>query len=183
MSVELATKKHAKLFRWLIQIMPTEFAEYESSRLTLAFFLISGLDLLNALDDLSAKEKMQAIDWIYRLHVKEGGSRDGFQASSMVPESVPKYRRGHLAMTYTGLATLLVLGDDFSRITPYRKALAQGVKACQCSDGSFSATPIGSENDMRFLYCACCISAILDDWSGVDKQRATDYILQSIVSS
>ena len=29
---------------------------------------------------------------------------------------------------------------------------------------------------MRFLYCACAISALLDDWSGVDVDLALAYI-------
>lgn len=37
------------------------------------------------------------------------------------------------------------------------------------------------EADMRFLYCACAISYILDDWSGVDVDRAVNYILSSQV--
>ena len=29
---------------------------------------------------------------------------------------------------------------------------------------------------MRFLYCACAISYLLDDWSGVDVGKAVGYI-------
>ena len=39
----------------------------------------------------------------------------------------------------------------------------------------------GSENDMRFIYCACCISYILNDWSGVDIPRVVQYIKESRV--
>ena len=40
----------------------------------------------------------------------------------------------------------------------------------------------GSENDMRFIYCACCISYILDDWTGIDQEKVTNYIKKSLVS-
>jgi geranylgeranyl transferase type-1 subunit beta len=33
---------------------------------------------------------------------------------------------------------------------------------------------------MRFLYCACAISQMLNDWSGVDRVRASDYILSCL---
>ena len=33
---------------------------------------------------------------------------------------------------------------------------------------------------MRFLYCAACICTILDDWSGMDTERAAQYVIQSI---
>lgn len=44
------------------------------------------------------------------------------------------------------------------------------------SDSSFYAVPEGSENDMRFVYCAACICYMLDDWSGMDIKKAIDYI-------
>lgn len=30
---------------------------------------------------------------------------------------------------------------------------------------------------MRFMYCACCVSALLNDWSGIDKEKAIKNIL------
>lgn len=39
----------------------------------------------------------------------------------------------------------------------------------------------GGENDMRFIYCACCISYILDDWQGINIEKATEYIRNSLV--
>merc|ERR1719150_1253109 len=73
-------------------------------------------------------------------------------------------------MTYTALASLVILGDDLGRVD--RKAVLAGVKALQLPDGSFKAALEGGENDMRFLYCAACICTILDDWSGMDTERA-----------
>ena len=40
----------------------------------------------------------------------------------------------------------------------------------------------GSEYDMRFVYCACCICHMLNDWSGIDVDKAVSYIVQSLVS-
>lgn len=45
---------------------------------------------------------------------------------------------GHLAMSYTGLACLLILGDDLSRVD--RIGLIASVKACQLEDGRFDGT-------------------------------------------
>jgi prenyltransferase beta subunit len=36
--------------------------------------------------------------------------------------------------------------------------------------------PLEPEADMRFLYCACAISAILGDWSGINVDLAVDYV-------
>ena len=36
----------------------------------------------------------------------------------------------------------------------------------QQTDGSFVASAEENENDMRFIYCACAVSYMLNDWSG-----------------
>ena len=34
---------------------------------------------------------------------------------------------------------------------------------------------------MRFVYCAAAVSYMLDDWSGMDRQKTTEYVLRSMV--
>jgi geranylgeranyl transferase type-1 subunit beta len=56
-----------------------------------------------------------------------------------------------------------------------------GLKALQRPSGAFRATLSESgEADVRFLYCACAISAVLGDWAGVDTERAVGYVLRCI---
>jgi len=51
----------------------------------------------------------------------------------------------------------------------------------QVESGAFRATIVESgEADMRFLYCACAISAILEDFSAIDCDRAEQYVLDCI---
>ena len=82
-----------------------------------------------------------------------------------------KANSGHIAMTYTSLASLLILGDDLSRLDV--EHITAGLKFLQQSDGSFVASAEENENDMRFIYCACAISYMINDWTGinVDKGR------------
>lgn len=55
------------------------------------------------------------------------------------------------------------------------------MKKLQTPEGSFYATAAAEgEDDVRFLYCACAISYILQDWTGVDCDRAVDYIKRCI---
>jgi geranylgeranyl transferase type-1 subunit beta len=35
---------------------------------------------------------------------------------------------------------------------------------------------VGSESDLRFLYCACCICHMLQDWGHISKTKAVSYI-------
>jgi len=85
---------------------------------------------------------------------------------------------GHLAMAYVSLAILITLGDDLARVD--KTSLVAGMRHHQQPNGSFSATLHGSECDTRFVYCACAVSYILDDWSGVDRDAATSYILSCV---
>jgi geranylgeranyl transferase type-1 subunit beta len=81
-------------------------------------------------------------------------------------------------MTYTALCCLRILGDEnFERVN--RRAVVQALRNLQQADGSFSSTRLRSESDMRFLYCACVISALLRDWSGFDTARSVAFIARS----
>ncbi|XP_063707942.1 geranylgeranyl transferase type-1 subunit beta [Culicoides brevitarsis] len=184
----IEVKKHAKYFLRFLNLLPPRLASNDSTRVTIAFFAVSGLDTLNQLDLLSETEKQNIIDWIYHLQyvpAAGGNSRAGIQGSSILNakdvgdcSGLETYKFGHLAMTYTGLAVLLALGDDLSRLN--RKAIIEGVAAVQQNDGSFSPTLMGNEHDMRFVYCAACICYMLNDWSGVDVDKMVKYIRRSI---
>lgn len=82
-------------------------------------------------------------------------------------------------MTYTALASLLILGDDLSRID--KRAIVEGLKELQLPNGSFMAV-LDSESDMRFVYCAAATCYMIQDWSGMDIEKAVDFILRSWVS-
>lgn len=113
-------------------------------RLVLAFFAISGLDLLKDLNNLKKQQKI--IDWIYSLQVVDDkGNRSpdivlliykyviielvsGFQGSTTLNtienrNQTAPYKWCHIAGTYTALCTLLILGDDLSRVN--KEAIAR----------------------------------------------------------
>ena len=189
---ELLLKKHIKFFTRCLQVLPGQYGSLDTSRMTVAFFAISGLDMCKSLHVLDREGKEKYIEWIYSLQVlpnSSGSNLDqcGFRGSPTVgnyydPVKASQddlvYDSGHIAMTYTALLSLLILGDDLSRID--RKAILSGLRKLQLPDGSFCPIPEGAENDMRFVYCACCISYILDDWSGMDVNRAVRFITNSL---
>ncbi|XP_077923733.1 geranylgeranyl transferase type-1 subunit beta isoform X1 [Halichoerus grypus] len=122
-----------------------------------------------------------------RLVKRSNLNRCGFRGSSYLgipfnpsknPGTAHPYDSGHIAMTYTGLSCLVILGDDLSRVN--KEACLAGLRALQLEDGSFCAVPEGSENDMRFVYCASCICYMLNNWSGMDMKKAINYIRRSM---
>ncbi|XP_055713157.1 geranylgeranyl transferase type-1 subunit beta [Phlebotomus papatasi] len=187
--MDFLPQKHAKYFARFLNILPARLASHDSTRVTIAFFAVSGLDVLDSLDLLTPSQRQNIINWIYSYQViPKGGTKcGGLQGSSTLSiksqdpahiAAVEAYYWGHLAMTYTGIAVLLALGDDLSRLD--RRAIVEGVAAVQREDGSFSASVEGNEQDMRFVYCAAAICAMLNDWGTVDRPRMAQYIRESI---
>ena len=41
---------------------------------------------------------------------------------------------------------------------------------------SFTTDPTGGDTDLRLTYCAFVISTLLDDWSGVDVEKAVHFV-------
>ncbi|CAF90463.1 unnamed protein product, partial [Tetraodon nigroviridis] len=186
--IDFLKDRHVRFFQRTLQVLPERYASLETTRLTIVFFALSGLDVLDALD---AVDKNVMIEWIYSLQVlptedQSNLSRCGFRGSSYmgIPYSTKgpgvshPYDSGHVAMTYTGLCSLLILGDNLSRVN--KQACLAGLRALQMEDGSFYALPEGSENDIRFIYCAASICYMLDDWSGMDTRKAIEYIRGSL---
>ena len=161
----------------------------DANRMTLLFFAISGLDLLDALDSVE-QQRDAIIEWIYSMQVtpasgtgagKPAAGAAGFRGSNYLglpfspsgvvlplsaddaAQGAEPHVLGHITMTYTALATLIILGDDLSRVA--RGPIIEAIRHLQLESGCCSATAYGSENDMRFLYCACVISSMLDDVS------------------
>ncbi|XP_054411811.2 geranylgeranyl transferase type-1 subunit beta isoform X3 [Pongo abelii] len=181
--------RHVRFFQRCLQVLPERYSSLETSRLTIAFFALSGLDMLDSLDVVN---KDDIIEWIYSLQVlptedRSNLNRCGFRGSSYLgipfnpskaPGTAHPYDSGHIAMTYTGLSCLVILGDDLSRVN--KEACLAGLRALQLEDGSFCAVPEGSENDMRFVYCASCICYMLNNWSGMDMKKAITYIRRSM---
>lgn len=55
------------------------------------------------------------------------------------------------------------------------------MKSLQLPNGVYKAAKDGTEHDMRFLFCAASICYLLNDWSGMDIDKAVTFIKNSIV--
>jgi geranylgeranyl transferase type-1 subunit beta len=150
--------------------------------MTLGSFAIGGLDQLNALaSNVNEERRAGLINWIYAQQVPPQDGPEpflycGFRGGPFSGDN-SFYNRANIAATFSALVTLLTLGDDLSRVN--RQAIIQGLKHLQQEDGRFIPTVGTLESDMRFVYCAAAISFILNDWSGVDREKALDFIWKS----
>ncbi|KAL2642119.1 hypothetical protein R1flu_009706 [Riccia fluitans] len=180
---------HRVFFNWMLQELPGAYESEESNRLSMAYFAISALDILDSLNQVASED---TINWVYGLQVlpltEAGGRNDGktfgFRGSPSIGVKFSVdgahalvHDGGHLAMTYSALAILAILGDDYSKVS--REDIVRSMRQLQQPDGSFCPTMMDRQSDMRFLFCAIAISVLLDDWSGVDSKRAVEFIVRS----
>ncbi|KAI8622130.1 geranylgeranyl transferase type-1 subunit beta [Chytriomyces sp. MP71] len=191
-------QEDVRYFRYGLNLLPNYLCEYDTSRMAMAFYALSGLDVCGAIDiEFVAKNKKDWIEWIYAQQVlpswdvatqqppaRSAWTSFGFRGSpSSGRPFAPKatladkwcHDTSHIAMTYTALALLVILGDDLSRVN--RVAILQWLKHSQTEAGSFVASEDNSESDMRFLFSACAISYLLNDFSSIDVPRAVRYVL------
>ncbi|CEI91454.1 Putative Protein farnesyltransferase/geranylgeranyltransferase type-1 subunit alpha [Rhizopus microsporus] len=185
-------EKLIKYFKSNLCMLPTDYTQTETNRMTLAFFCLGALTLLGELENnITEQNRLDWIDWVYAQQILPTENDDandavcGFRGSSWSGRSfdphattcshVP-YDSGHVANTYTALINLLLLGDDLSRVN--RKAITNTLRHLQQQDGSIAPTTGSLERDVRFIYCACAISYMLNDWSGIDRERTLDHIIQ-----
>lgn len=161
--------------------LPGSQTELDASRLGVVFYCLGSMDLLGLLQNQSDNDREMWRLWVWEQHISdESGS--GFKPSPFMTPQHPSdekvqstnYDSPHLIMTYTALLTLAMLRDDFSNLD--RAGLVKFLKNCQKEDGSFSTIPGDGESDLRTLYCAFAISSMLNDWSGIDVDRALTWV-------
>ncbi|KAI9485896.1 MAG: geranylgeranyl transferase type-1 subunit beta-like protein [Benjaminiella poitrasii] len=187
----ISREKLVKYFKSNLTMLPTVYTQTETNRMTLAFFCLGALSLLGELDsNVSADNKRDWIEWIYAQQVLPTGETPdaneaycGFRGSSWSGRKFDPnattcpfqhYDTSHIANTYTALLNLLLLGDDLSRVN--RTAIVKTLRLLQQEDGSIAPTFGSLERDVRFIYCACSISFILNDWTGIDIDKTVEHI-------
>lgn len=199
-------KRHAKYFTSLLKELPSPYVGLETSRLTVIYFCVIALDMMGRIEQVDGKRVAEYVKSMIVTNTHDGEQVCGFIGSSFLGncpgisdivgtegseddgcgepgcgftwQLCSEFLEGHLAMTYSALATLYTLGESFDDLP--KKAVIRQLSRLQGEDGCFSATESGSERDLRFLYCACAISTFLDDWSGIDTQKAAEFVLRCL---
>jgi len=184
---QLRIEEHKRYFRRSLDVLPSESAMFDYSRLTILYFALIGLDILGGLDSLADGYKQDIVEWVYRLQLVPSENcpphKCGFMGSTTVihlknhPGS-DKYCESNVAMTYMALCILITLGDNLSRVN--KLAVLQGVASLQKPDGSFKSNYEYGESDLRFVYCSLAICNILNDSSGIDVNSAVKFIMNCL---
>ncbi|KAL2230252.1 geranylgeranyl transferase type-1 subunit beta isoform X1 [Sesamum indicum] len=176
--------RHIYYLLMMYQLLPSPYQGQEINRLTLAYFVISGLDILRALDRI---DKEAVINWVLSLQAHprndstlEKGQFYGFHGSRSSQfqsnnNGAAILNGSHLASTYCALAILKTVGYDLSLIDS--ELLLKSMKDLQQPDGCFMPIHTGGETDLRFVFCAAAICSMLGNWNGMDREKAKEYIV------
>lgn len=181
--------RHIKYFlRCLKTYLPDAYTSSDSNRMLLAFFTLSGLDILGALETSTTPEERRGyIDWIYHCQVPTGGFR-GFTGTDFGldrrttenevwdPANVPS--------TFFALVSLIILGDDLSRVK--RKECLRWLPRMQRADGSFGEVlgnngKIEGGRDLRFCCCAAGTRYMLRERSDSGLEHVEDIDVDRLV--
>eukprot|EP00928_Gymnodinium_smaydae_P069784 TRINITY_DN5349_c0_g4_i1.p1 TRINITY_DN5349_c0_g4~~TRINITY_DN5349_c0_g4_i1.p1 ORF type:complete len:426 (-),score=102.81 TRINITY_DN5349_c0_g4_i1:32-1309(-) len=172
-------QKHGLYFRSNIKELPAPYKSMDANRLTLLYFCVSGLDVLGQLENdekLKAKIAEQIYDWM-----SPWPDNGGFYGYPVHDTSDRVNAQPHIANTYVALVMLIMVGDDLSHVR--RDAIAASLRKWQLPSGSFCCyrgmSPLDSESDMRFVYCAAAICYMLDLWHAVDVDAMFRFIVES----
>lgn len=178
----LRRASHAGHVKRCLTGLPSSQVDLDGSRLALSFYCIGSLDLLGVINEkISQADRDAWRSWIWGQQTR-GRYGTGFRPSPFMTsgtildqtQEYTEYDTPHLIMTYTALLTLSILRDDFSSLD--RPGIIKFLKACQTEYGSFTTVPNGGDTDLRTLYCAFAISSMLNDWSGINVEKALSFV-------
>ncbi|KAF9650049.1 terpenoid cyclases/Protein prenyltransferase [Thelephora ganbajun] len=102
-----------------------------------------------------------------------------FIPGSVSRESYPNSTFGpHMPIiTYTVFVVLAILRDEFTRLD--RPGLVTFLRSSQREDGSEKGStldPTGGDTDLRLTYRAFVICTVLNNWSGVNVEKALEFV-------
>ena len=150
--------------------LPQQYTSSDANRMTLAFFILSALDILGLLHSkITPEERESWIDWIYSCQVPGGGFR-GFSGTNLGPEkrtaSNSVWDPANIPATFFAIVSLIVIGDDLDRLD--RDGCLSWLPKLQRDNGSFGETlaengMIEGGSDLRFCCCAAGIRYILQE--------------------
>ncbi|KAL5167627.1 Geranylgeranyl transferase type-1 subunit beta [Glycine soja] len=172
---------HVRFLELMYYMLPSPYESQEINHLTLAYFVISGLDILNSLHKVA---KDAVISWVLSFQAHPGAKADlndgqfygfhGSKTSQFPPDEngVLIHNNSHLASTYCAISILKIVGYELSNLDS--ETIVTSMRNLQQPDGSFISIHTGGETDLRFLpSVSCWITGVA--WTR-RKPRITYYV-------
>lgn len=146
----------------LTQTLPSDYLSTDPHRASVVYFSLNALDVVGALSYLSDEQRRAIVGWLHDCPLKAF-------LRSCVDTGVPT-KSFNVAMVYAAIASLVMLGDDLGRLDRDAVRAALPTLQLRCSaagpalDGAVMAYGPGGEADVRYVYSAAAVAALLDLW-------------------
>ena len=133
--------------------------------MTCLHFLVGSFKILKAMDEC-VYSKSEIIDWVYSNQIC-GPEYWGFRGGPFLGFKEPGHSEDvpHIANTYCAVCILIMLDDDLSWLQGGKILETLNIYQ-QPTNGTHQcpirALPYVSEEDMRFVYCACALKHMLE---------------------
>ena len=85
--LQLTAGRHAKFLQRTLHVLPSSHANFDTQRVTISYFAIAGLDLLDQLE-LVAGQRREVVEWLHHCLVSPAPGRRGRRRCSASPGSV-----------------------------------------------------------------------------------------------
>ena len=187
---KLEKEQHVKYWlRCLRTLLPTAYTSTDSSRMTLGFFILLALDLLD-IDAPSAEERSNIKDWILKCQHPNGGfcGSPNHKYPDAYYVDVGKGQRlmdpANMPATYFAILSLSFVGD-FEHVL--RTKCLRWLKTLQREDGSFGELitedgMIQGGRDMRYCYVATAIRWMLRGDGLTEEEKEDDIDVEELVN-
>ena len=154
--------------------LPFSAISADASRVAIVYFALVSLDVCGFSDALTVGRRETLVSWLYSCFARGDGG-GGF-CGGPVTSGTGASRAWSVPMTYAAIASLIMLGDDCSRID--RTALTSALSSLQQPDGSIDSSPLArGDGDVRFIYAAAATVTLLDlPLRGLDACGALRFI-------
>ena len=159
-------RKHTKYFIRCLGLLPSQYTETDSNRMSLLFFGVLGLAVLGTLETATTAEQRNIWSaWIMSCQIGSGGFRGtplmelGNENSRHEGYDIP-----HLPSTYFALITLIHLNQDIKSLNGLD--ILQWIKTLQIPSGKTTSVKCQGQSDIfdvRFNYFVAVIRKILQE--------------------
>lgn len=168
----LERKKHLFFIdKFLSNPLPSGFVKLDASQPWICYWLMNAMILLGGeLTNLERKDdSIKILSYFNQTSNEIGGFGGG--------NGLLKFENPHLAPTYASIMSLALIGNEDIWNKIDRKSIKNWLLSLKNPNGSFKMT-INGESDTRSVYCALCVSSILNILDENLTKNVIDWILK-----
>ena len=113
--LQLTAGRHAKFLQRTLHVLPSSHANFDTQRVTISYFAIAGLDLLDKLE-LVAEQRREVVEWLHLCLVSPAPGKEGEGRRERVPGRPKHFVRASQEKSGGGTRKLCISQKDKAEI-------------------------------------------------------------------